>query len=220
MIEYFVMFQKFMNFSPEMDKQNTLNNNNENLANNSNYNEADNNNKNEKEKTEEIVNKDKGRRWNPIKRKKSKNYDKDVITNNNEKSKENINIIHKDINTKYADRIKKEDIKEEEKKEKILELELEEEKKVKKKKIRNEDGDIEEIKEIVEDIPSEYDEETGKKLPKKKKYINRKGDIFEVEEEPSEEEPSKKVKVTKTKKKIKKPKKMVIGYWLLRAIRA
>ena len=106
MIEYFVMFQKFMNFSPEMDKQNTLNNNNENLANNSNYNEADNNNKNEKEKTEEIVNKDKGRRWNPIKRKKSKNYDKDVITNNNEKSKENINIIHKDINTKYADRIK------------------------------------------------------------------------------------------------------------------
>ena len=36
-------------------------------------------------------------------------------------------------------------------------------KKVKKKKIRNEDGDIEELKEIVEDIPTEYDEETGEK---------------------------------------------------------
>ena len=33
-------------------------------------------------------------------------------------------------------------------------------KKVKKKKIRNEDGEIEEVKEIVEDIPSEYDKES------------------------------------------------------------
>ena len=48
-------------------------------------------------------------------------------------------------------------------------------KKIKKKKIRNEDGEIEELKEIIEDIPTEYDEETGEKKPKVKKYINNKG---------------------------------------------
>ena len=87
-------------------------------------------------------------------------------------------------------------------------------KKVKKKKIRNEDGDIEELKEIVEDIPTEYDEETGEKKPKVKRYINNKGKIIKLEEEePSEEEPSeeieKKVKISKKKKKDKKPKVML-----------
>ena len=82
-------------------------------------------------------------------------------------------------------------------------------KKVKKKKIRNEDGDIEELKEIVEDIPTEYDEETGEKLPKKKKYINNKGKVIELLVEPSEEEPSEETKKPKIKKKEKKPKKMI-----------
>ena len=52
--------------------------------------------------------------------------------------------------------------------------------KPKKKKIINKDGDIEEVEEIVEDIPTEYDEETGEKLPKKKKYINNKGKVIEL----------------------------------------
>ena len=41
--------------------------------------------------------------------------------------------------------------------------------KARKKKIINEDGEVEEVKEIIEDIQSEYDEETGKKLPKKRR---------------------------------------------------
>ena len=64
--------------------------------------------------------------------------------------------------------------------------------KPKKKKVVNEKGEIEELKEVIEsDITSEYDEETGRKMPKKKKYVNTKGDIYEIEE-PSEEnsEPS------------------------------
>ena len=73
-----------------------------------------------------------------------------------------------------------------------------------KKKYINENGEIEDVDEIVEsDEPTEYDPETGKKLPKKRKYINRKGDIFELEEEPSEEK-----KEPKVIKEIKKPKKM------------
>ena len=60
-------------------------------------------------------------------------------------------------------------------------------KKPRKKQIINEDGDIEEVEEIIESsVESEYDEETGKKLPKKRKYVNSKGDVYEVEE-PSEE---------------------------------
>jgi hypothetical protein len=67
----------------------------------------------------------------------------------------------------------------------------------------NKDGEIEELKAIIEDIPSEYDEETGKKLPKKRKYVNSKGDVYEVEE-PSEEasEPTE-----EQIKKYQKPKK-------------
>ena len=48
--------------------------------------------------------------------------------------------------------------------------------KPKKKKIINEDGEVEDVEEIVEDIPTEYDEETGQKKPKKKKYKTKKGD--------------------------------------------
>ena len=58
--------------------------------------------------------------------------------------------------------------------------------KARKKKIINEDGEVEEVKEIIEDIQSEYDEETGKKLPKKRRYKNKDGNIF-VFEEPAEE---------------------------------
>ena len=49
--------------------------------------------------------------------------------------------------------------------------------KPKKKKIVNEDGEIEDVEEI-EVEPSEIDEETGKKKPKKKKYKTKKGDVI------------------------------------------
>ena len=71
-----------------------------------------------------------------------------------------------------------------------------------KKKLVNENGEIEDVDEIVEpDEQIEYDPETGEKLPKKRKYINRKGDMFELEEEPSEE---RKDKVIEQRKKPKK----------------
>jgi CRISPR/Cas system-associated endonuclease Cas3-HD len=54
--------------------------------------------------------------------------------------------------------------------------------KPKKKKIMNENGEIEEVKEIIDDEePSEIDEKTGKKKPKTRKYMNSKGDIYELE---------------------------------------
>ena len=100
MIEYFVMFQKFMNFSPEMNKQNIENKSrDDNLKNNTIDENKEINNIKEKE-NEKDDNKDKGRKWNPIKRKKSKNYEKEVIVHNNEVEKEN-NIIKNSINTKY-----------------------------------------------------------------------------------------------------------------------
>ena len=74
--------------------------------------------------------------------------------------------------------------------------------KPRKKKIVNENGDIEELQEIEEDIPSEIDEETGKKKPKIRKYINNKSEIYEMDEPPKEEEK------VKPKGKEKKPKKM------------
>ena len=71
-----------------------------------------------------------------------------------------------------------------------------------KKKLVNENGEIEDVDEIVEpDEQIEYDPETGNKLPKKRKYINRKGDLLELEEEPSEE---RKDKVIEQRKKPKK----------------
>ena len=78
-------------------------------------------------------------------------------------------------------------------------------KKVKKKKIMNENGDIEEVKEIIEsDEQTEYDE-NGNKLPKTKKYINSKDKIIKLqEEEPSEETPSEEIEEKpKTKKENK-----------------
>ena len=96
--------------------------------------------------------------------------------------------------------------------------------KPKKKKIINEDGEVEDVEEIVEDIQSEYDEETGKKLPKKKKYKTKDGKIIKLEEPSQEiesEEPEKysekidkKTKKTRTKKKMqlmkmKKKKKLI-----------
>ena len=48
-------------------------------------------------------------------------------------------------------------------------------KKPRKKQIINEDGDIEEVEEIIESsVESEYDEETGEKKPKIRKYKNKK----------------------------------------------
>ena len=65
----------------------------------------------------------------------------------------------------------------------------------------NSDGEVEEVKEIVEDSesPTEYDEKTGKKKPKIRKYINNKGEVFKFEEPPEVEEET-------TKKGKKKPK--------------
>ena len=72
----------------------------------------------------------------------------------------------------------------------------------KKKKIKNENGEIEEIKEIIKDKDelSEYDEETGKKI---KKYIDNKGKIIKLLEEPSSEEEKKSKKKRKNIKKEK-----------------
>ena len=71
----------------------------------------------------------------------------------------------------------------------------------------NENGEIEDVKEIIDDEePSEIDEATGKKKPKVKKYINSKDKIIKLTEEPSEEEEDTTKK--QTTKKIK-PKKLV-----------
>ena len=79
-------------------------------------------------------------------------------------------------------------------------------KKIRKRKIKNEDGEIEDVKEIIEDEePSEIDEVTGKKKPKVKKYINSKGKIIKLTEEPSEEDEDTTKKQTTKKIKPKKP---------------
>ena len=69
----------------------------------------------------------------------------------------------------------------------------------------NENGEVEELKEIIDDEqPSEIDEETGKKKPKIRKYINKEGKVYEME--PSEEDETKKPSPKKAKeKKIKEP---------------
>ena len=100
MIEYFVMFQKFMNFSPEMAKQSAIKNSNDNNLNNK---EITNEAKIEKKELED--NKDKGRRWNPIKR-KSKNYEKNNININNEKQEQKINLNNQDLNANSNERLK------------------------------------------------------------------------------------------------------------------
>ena len=104
MIEYFVMFQKFMNFSPEMAKQSAIKqiNDNNDLNNKEILNEEM---KEKKEKKELEDNKDKGRRWNPIRR-KSKNYEKSNININNEKQEQNNNLNNPNINTNYGERLK------------------------------------------------------------------------------------------------------------------
>ena len=127
MIEAFVMFQKFMNFTPELNKQIIINNNNnlKNINNNNNTNTniqsnnsnninntKDNNNNNLNninEKNDDIIfnDKDKIRKWNPIRRNKTKNYEKNKINlndnNNNNSTNEIQNIIIKNINTNYND---------------------------------------------------------------------------------------------------------------------
>ena len=65
------MFQKFMNFSPEMNKQNAIKEEN-NINNTESMNNKEIQNIDKKDKNELIDNKEKGRRWNPIKRKKNK----------------------------------------------------------------------------------------------------------------------------------------------------
>ena len=78
-----------------------------------------------------------------------------------------------------------------------------------KRKIINEDGESEDVEELEDQEPTEYDE-TGKKKPKKKKYITNKGDIIELEEEtPSESEPLEEEPTRKKKPKVKKPKNMI-----------
>ena len=77
--------------------------------------------------------------------------------------------------------------------------------KPKKKKIINEDGEVEDVEEIVEDIQSEYDEETGKKLPKKKKYKTKDGkEVQVIEDEESEYDEKTGEKKPKKKKIINK----------------
>ena len=98
MIEYFVMFQKFMNFSPEMNKQNVINKDDQ-INNIDNINNKETTNIDKNEKNELIDNKEKGRRWNPIKRKKSKTYENNII-------KEDNKIINQEINTNYGERRK------------------------------------------------------------------------------------------------------------------
>ena len=74
-----------------------------------------------------------------------------------------------------------------------------------KRKIINEDSETEDVEELEDQKPTEYDEKTGKKKSKKTKYVQKKGDIIKLEEEspsesePIEEEPSRK---KKPKKKI------------------
>ena len=105
MIEYFVMFQKFMNISPNMNTQKTNNN----ILDNKNINDI-----NEKEisgidnkdKNDLLDNKEKGRRWNPIKRKKSKNYEKNNIYPNDEIQKEGNIIDNQKINVNYEEKLK------------------------------------------------------------------------------------------------------------------
>ena len=91
-------------------------------------------------------------------------------------------------------------------------------KKVKKRKIMNENGDIEEVKEIIEsDEEPEYDE-NGKKLPRKKKYINKKGEIIELnEKEPSEEESPEEIEEKPSKEKETKHK--IIKHIIITSIR-
>ena len=90
MIEAFAMFQKFMNFTPEMNKQIMINNNNipntspnsnniftNNININNTNNNYINNNINHKQENFNIVeNKSSERKWQPLKRNKSKNIEK------------------------------------------------------------------------------------------------------------------------------------------------
>ena len=74
---------------------------------------------------------------------------------------------------------------------------------IQKRKIKNENGDIEDIKEIIdEEEPSEIDEKTGKKKPKVKKYINNNGEIIKLTEQP-EKKPKQKKMITKDGKEVK-----------------
>ena len=59
-----------------------------------------------------------------------------------------------------------------------------------KKRIYNDKGEIEELEEIQQ--PSDYDQETGEKLPKKKKYKNKEGKIYTLEE-PTKKKPRKNI---------------------------
>ena len=54
-------------------------------------------------------NKEKGRRWNPIKRKKSKNYEKNNINPNDEIKKEGNKIANQKININYEEKLKNND---------------------------------------------------------------------------------------------------------------
>ena len=135
MIEAFIMFQKFINFSPELNKQIIINNNNklQNInninipLNNTNQKKPDtNNNNNINNTTNNNIEKSfdnkynynincstndisKSRKWNPIKRNKTKNYEKSKILNNiNDNINNNDNEIQnnniRNINTNYHDR--------------------------------------------------------------------------------------------------------------------
>ena len=95
MIEYFVMFQKFMNFSPEINKPVIISNEN----NNKEENNIQENNKIDNKKDKNEDNKEKERKWNPIKRKKSKTYEQNII--NKEIIKENNNNNGNNIKTNY-----------------------------------------------------------------------------------------------------------------------
>ena len=79
-----------------------------------------------------------------------------------------------------------------------------------KKKIINEDGEIEDVEEIIEDIPTEYDEETGKKKPKHKKGKDNDSEDEEKDKKKSKGQKKKKrkrKKIIKLKEPLKKLRK-------------
>jgi len=124
MIEAFVMFQKFMNFSPELNNKIIINSKNfqsngvKIALNNNNLNKNDTevynyyfNNK----YYDNYTNRNKERKLNPIRRNKNKNFEKNNLNNLNNIETQEINNVINSINTKYRYNCHKKNLKEEQK---------------------------------------------------------------------------------------------------------
>ena len=124
MIEAFVMFQKFMNFSPELNNKIIINSKNfqsngvKIALNNNNLNKNDTevynyyfNNK----YYDNYTNSNKERKLNPIRRNKNKNFEKNNLNNLNNIETQEINNVINSINTKYRYNCHKKNLKEEQK---------------------------------------------------------------------------------------------------------